>query len=277
MTFYFNSDYSRVPAEARPYHVTVQMLQYAQWFEDIEFHRELLDFEMRDVEIFTRNYKDEKITHSQQRQEFECYLKIPKGSAKKLKSLMEDISLVISYTLKTRRDGVVSEKDITVPGNIKSVREGILTFTTHFNFRAEVFTSPSVFFEFNRSSTRASLKALEDVTKNQTLMDFLTSFDASQVNSRMFDGKKFCEEEFEWSNPQLRDNEEQQIAIINVVNRTAYPLPYVIFGPPGEIFWEFFFKEFYHLLILSSQELEKLRPWLNASFKYQNFDQKLAS
>jgi hypothetical protein len=211
------------------------MLQYAQWFEDLEFHRDVMDYEMQDVEIFTNYYENVRNTrHSNHREESECYLQIPKGSAKKLKSLMDDISLVITYNLKTRRHGELIEKDIIIQGNIKSVREGFLMFTTRFDFRAKSVICSSVFFEFNRSSTRASLKALEDVTKSHSLMEFLTYFDASQVDFRDYDDKKFCDEEFEWANPQLRDNREQQIAIMNVVNRTAYPLPYVIFGPPGE-------------------------------------------
>ncbi|CAO1360493.1 unnamed protein product [Diamesa serratosioi] len=40
-------------------------------------------------------------------------------------------------------------------------------------------------------------------------------------------------ENFEWFDENISSNEEQIIAIKNVVNCTAYPLPYVIFGPPG--------------------------------------------
>ncbi|KAL9702500.1 hypothetical protein quinque_006018 [Culex quinquefasciatus] len=36
-----------------------------------------------------------------------------------------------------------------------------------------------------------------------------------------------------WFNPSLEGNVEQQTAVRNIVNRTAYPLPYILFGPPG--------------------------------------------
>ncbi|EDS29302.1 potentail helicase MOV-10 [Culex quinquefasciatus] len=36
-----------------------------------------------------------------------------------------------------------------------------------------------------------------------------------------------------WFNPGLENNVEQQTAVRNIVNRTAYPLPYILFGPPG--------------------------------------------
>ncbi|XP_058829125.1 putative helicase mov-10-B.1 [Topomyia yanbarensis] len=36
-----------------------------------------------------------------------------------------------------------------------------------------------------------------------------------------------------WYNRSLMENPEQQAAVLNIVNRTSYPLPYVLFGPPG--------------------------------------------
>ena len=40
-------------------------------------------------------------------------------------------------------------------------------------------------------------------------------------------------EQFQWYNQQIGTNEEQKLAIKNIVNCTAYPFPYVVFGPPG--------------------------------------------
>uniref|UniRef100_A0A182PP12 Uncharacterized protein n=1 Tax=Anopheles epiroticus TaxID=199890 RepID=A0A182PP12_9DIPT len=39
--------------------------------------------------------------------------------------------------------------------------------------------------------------------------------------------------EFEWFQTCISGNEMQKQAIKNIVNRTAYPAPYVLFGPPG--------------------------------------------
>ncbi|XP_058170769.1 putative helicase MOV-10 [Anopheles ziemanni] len=38
---------------------------------------------------------------------------------------------------------------------------------------------------------------------------------------------------FDWFQDQIADNELQQQAIKNIINRTAYPAPYILFGPPG--------------------------------------------
>lgn len=37
----------------------------------------------------------------------------------------------------------------------------------------------------------------------------------------------------EWLNPNVAKNEEQKQAVRSILNKTAYPAPYIIFGPPG--------------------------------------------
>ncbi|XP_040168042.1 putative helicase MOV-10 [Anopheles arabiensis] len=39
--------------------------------------------------------------------------------------------------------------------------------------------------------------------------------------------------EFDWFQSCIAENEQQTQAIKNIVNRTAYPAPYILFGPPG--------------------------------------------
>ncbi|XP_021708612.1 putative helicase MOV-10 isoform X2 [Aedes aegypti] len=38
---------------------------------------------------------------------------------------------------------------------------------------------------------------------------------------------------FQWINIGISTNEEQMVAVRNIVNRTSFPAPYVLFGPPG--------------------------------------------
>lgn len=37
----------------------------------------------------------------------------------------------------------------------------------------------------------------------------------------------------EWINPNVSENKEQKQAVRSILNKTAYPAPYIIFGPPG--------------------------------------------
>jgi helicase MOV-10 len=43
----------------------------------------------------------------------------------------------------------------------------------------------------------------------------------------------FLVHSFEWYNPNIHTNPEQMQAIHRIVNGSAYPSPYIIFGPPG--------------------------------------------
>lgn len=79
----------------------------------------------------------------------------------------------------------------------------------------------------NRVSTRVAHRALTDL-KEAEMTDYLKNFDAPRVKSRYGDF-----DDFEWFNKSIDDNDEQQIAIKNILNCTSFPSPYVIFGGPG--------------------------------------------
>lgn len=39
--------------------------------------------------------------------------------------------------------------------------------------------------------------------------------------------------DFKWINPNIEKNKEQKQAVRKILSKTAYPAPYIIFGPPG--------------------------------------------
>ncbi|XP_062538012.1 uncharacterized protein LOC134206329 [Armigeres subalbatus] len=45
--------------------------------------------------------------------------------------------------------------------------------------------------------------------------------------------KKIIYESFQWFNKYVATNHEQLSAVRNIVNRTSFPVPYILFGPPG--------------------------------------------
>jgi AAA domain len=82
----------------------------------------------------------------------------------------------------------------------------------------------------NRITYRACFQALDSVSQH-LLSSYFDDFDDEPVNSKKNNGEPI--HQFEWYNMQIATNEEQKTAIMNIVNCTAYPFPYVVFGPPG--------------------------------------------
>ena len=39
--------------------------------------------------------------------------------------------------------------------------------------------------------------------------------------------------DFEWYNINISKNLEQKQAVTNIVNKSSFPLPFILFGPPG--------------------------------------------
>lgn len=86
----------------------------------------------------------------------------------------------------------------------------------------------------NRITFRSCLQALDNI-RAFGLSDFFENFERPPANlaikPKIKPEEKF--EKFEWFNKQVGQNHEQATAIKNIVNCTAYPFPYIIFGPPG--------------------------------------------
>lgn len=108
----------------------------------------------------------------------------------------------------------------------------------------------------NRITYRACFHAF-DTIRMRLLSKFFSDFDTppaindevSSHNNRII--------EFDWYNKSIATNEEQKQAIKNIVNRTSFPFPYVVHGPPGKYFSRFINYSLF-ILFLIYQELEKL-------------------
>lgn len=76
----------------------------------------------------------------------------------------------------------------------------------------------------NRISTRVAHRALEDI-QVADMTKYLKAFEMPNNNRKVENFDKF-----EWFDESIEDNEEQQIAIQNIINCTSFPSPYIIFG-----------------------------------------------
>ncbi|XP_055547329.1 putative helicase MOV-10 isoform X2 [Wyeomyia smithii] len=81
-----------------------------------------------------------------------------------------------------------------------------------------------IVFELNRLSFQMEYYALS----------LLQKFDFAKL---MFPDeppkKEMVYKDFVWSSKNVSSNREQMAAVENIVNRTAFPAPYILFGPPG--------------------------------------------
>ncbi|XP_055628898.1 putative helicase MOV-10 [Toxorhynchites rutilus septentrionalis] len=90
-----------------------------------------------------------------------------------------------------------------------------------------IFVDEVVRIEFrsNRTSYKLEYSAIELL--DETVIDKLF-FPETIGESKL---ETFTE--FEWFRENISSNEEQMQAVKNIVNRTSFPAPYILFGPPG--------------------------------------------
>uniref|UniRef100_A0A182Y9E8 Uncharacterized protein n=1 Tax=Anopheles stephensi TaxID=30069 RepID=A0A182Y9E8_ANOST len=95
--------------------------------------------------------------------------------------------------------------------------------------------SVRIVFPLNRTQFKMEYMALNHVCRldlNSVLFPGPDSTAASAKTTK----KVFKEElitQFEWFQECIATNQQQKQAIENIINRTAYPAPYILFGPPG--------------------------------------------
>ena len=85
----------------------------------------------------------------------------------------------------------------------------------------------------NRVPTRLACQALEKI-RHFKLEHFFTSFDKAKLPKQPFKNLEVSFESITAINPSIGSNESQMKAVKSIVNRTSFPSPYIIFGPPGK-------------------------------------------
>lgn len=91
----------------------------------------------------------------------------------------------------------------------------------------------------NRITHRASLRAIDKIKENE-LEPFMKNFEEFPVfqRHRIIEGNLQIDD-FMWRNANIASNMQQKIAIMNIVNGSAFPFPYCVFGPPGKLIYLF--------------------------------------
>lgn len=84
----------------------------------------------------------------------------------------------------------------------------------------------------NRMQVRLACKVLERIV-DLKLEPFFTTFDASTLSNQPETNFGDPIKSFQCCNPAIGTNQSQMEAVKNIVNRTSFPSPYIVFGPPG--------------------------------------------
>ncbi|XP_052888528.1 putative helicase MOV-10 [Anopheles moucheti] len=122
--------------------------------------------------------------------------------------------------------------------NVPCVTRGyIIDCSSHFIIKTEIplrkLSSLKLTFPLNRTQYKMEYMALNYLC-NLDLNRIIFPAPVATKPKKNKDG--FKEEPittFEWYQDSIANNERQKQAIKNIINRTAYPAPYILFGPPG--------------------------------------------
>lgn len=197
-----------------------QMIRFALNIEDLESQNELKEFTLTNVELhgLMDNYffnADQNMIPSNHEEMSLCLVPMHKYSEGKIN--FED-DCIFAQVNRIEHNQIHFEKKFT------KRREDNVVRTVDRKTRYSVRWVP------NRISYRATLSALDSI-RQHALHHFFDDFEYEPELSRRDNGVKI--QNFEWCNQQITTNDEQKIAITNIVNCTAYPFPYVVHGPPG--------------------------------------------
>ncbi|XP_058835561.1 putative helicase MOV-10 [Topomyia yanbarensis] len=182
----------------------VQMLQIMNNIEDYNVQYELSRYDMSNVLLA---YGGQKRFYSLQLNQFSI---APR-------SLVEGDYVELSYTRPNK-----SLK--TVVGVISQICANKVLFETEEPLKNDIKWCMK--FNPNRTPIRMEYQALEIIKRHELSSFFFPSRPAPKFS-------QFTREQFEWFNENIQSNEEQQTAVVNIINETARPAPYILFGPPG--------------------------------------------
>lgn len=140
---------------------------------------------------------------------------------------LKDVSLCLIPMFKY--DKIFNKDSDCIYTNIDRFTNGYL----YFKKRQEFLNLPyHLKFVSNRITFRNCLRGLESLER-EGLQRYFGKFDDNVVISRGQKGKvdQVNIEEIVWKNHQIGLNREQATAVLNILNCSAYPFPFVIFGP----------------------------------------------
>ncbi|KAG5673966.1 hypothetical protein PVAND_003962 [Polypedilum vanderplanki] len=146
----------------------------------------------------------------------------------------EEVNIIDMLDYQECHDDVEELSNICIRGKITHIFGKIVLFSIRRdrnrkreNRKLDTDRLYKVNFVPNRVTFRVMQRTLS-VACGTRLNNFLTSFESNEVLTSDDDFYNFS-----WMNSELENNEEQQQAVENIVNRTSFPSPFILFGGPG--------------------------------------------
>lgn len=211
----------------------LKLLEYAVNIEDLAQQRALQEFTLLDVQILLhgRELKSFKVLKNllppNVKENNLCIIPMDKYDRSKTKINKED-DCIFAQIDENLGDGTIQFKKREFFDKVAGVMRNVIDSKIKYAIR----------FVPNRISTRASLNAIKKIS-DFGLKDFFENFNEAPFKKEVVRGH-LRECDFNWCNKNISSNKEQMIAIKNIVNGSAFPYPYVIFGPPGNVYWMFY-------------------------------------
>lgn len=213
-----NSKYQREALTERTTGNSTQMIKYALNIEDLASQDELNEFALVNIAVqgLMNSYS------------------FP-AKRNKLPPNFHEMSLCL-VPMDKYKPGTINSEDDCIFAQVEKMENGLVHFEKKFpvvrGTQRMLDLSSRYFIRFipNRITYRACFQALDTITQH-SLRDFFDSFEHVPVKCTRDNGAPI--DNFQWCNDQIGTNEEQMTAIKNIVNCSAYPYPYIVFGPPG--------------------------------------------
>ena len=193
------------------------MLSYAL---DIETCSILKDMEMNDVELKMQHVRTSFKMDTQFKDDDWKMFSICLIPMESFKNLSYKSTIKTYYGIKNyNKKGIISFDETTCRSKKKETKIDIKKLY-HISF-----LSDSV-------SYHALVDALISM-KSRNLQNYFLEFEVAPVKCPKVYINHQKIERFKWLDKRVATNKEQMMAIKNIVNCTAYPFPFIIFGPPG--------------------------------------------
>lgn len=219
---YSNSEYIR----KKPNNATsvLDIFTYALNIEDLSVQCAFKIYALKNVDLET-DLNDERLMYS---------FNIVESQ---LPPNFKEMSLSLVTIDKFLSDDQINHKDECTFVKILSYRHRKLHFElkrskTDKTPTLRIDTKYYIRFIPNRIAFRSCLQSL-DAIKAFELSEYFEHFEVEPANVGRKNGDKI--EKFECFNKMVEKNVEQMTAVRNIVNCTAYPFPFCVFGPPGKL------------------------------------------